>query len=176
MAPASSLLQDAALGDQRETFSQRTPQNQLLVGLEAKARPPSLGAPSPSRPGMFPEASALSLNVDTTRRSVGSGCGERVSEALDEAPWEEARAASSLQGPLVPAIFSLLVHKDYVPFLQLNLCLALRRVGDHHAIPGRRGGEVQVQGSSLSVQGLQPHGPLHLTLNWAGSCSAMNGQ
>lgn len=58
------------------------------------------------------------------------------SEALYKASWEETGAAVPLQGPLVPAVLTLLVHKDNVTFLQLNLCLTLGRVRDHHAIPG----------------------------------------
>ena len=48
-----------------------------------------------------------------------------ASEALHEAAGEEARAAVPLQGPLVPAILTLLVHEDHIPLLQLDLCLAL---------------------------------------------------
>lgn len=53
------------------------------------------------------------------------GVESMSSEALDEAAREEARAAIPLQGPLVPAILTLLVHKDNVAFLQLDLCLTL---------------------------------------------------
>lgn len=60
----------------------------------------------------------------------------RSSEALHKAAWEESGAAVPLQGSLVPAVLSLLVHKDDVTFLQLNLRLTLGRVGDHHAVPG----------------------------------------
>lgn len=48
-----------------------------------------------------------------------------ASEALHEAAGEEARAAVPLQGPLVPAILTLLVHEDHIPLLQLDLCFAL---------------------------------------------------
>lgn len=58
-----------------------------------------------------------------------------ASEALHEAAWKEPRAACPLQGPLVPAVLALLVHKDDVSLLQLNLCLALGRVRHHHAVP-----------------------------------------
>lgn len=57
------------------------------------------------------------------------------SEALDEAAREEARATVPLQGPLVPAVLTLLVHKDNVSLLQLYLCLALGRVRDHDTVP-----------------------------------------
>lgn len=53
------------------------------------------------------------------------GVESMSSEALDEAAREEARAAIPLQGPLVPAVLTLLVHKDNVAFLQLYLCLTL---------------------------------------------------
>lgn len=57
------------------------------------------------------------------------------SEALDEAAREEARAAVPLKGPLVPAVLTLLVHKDNVSLLQLYLCLALGWVRDHDTVP-----------------------------------------
>lgn len=60
------------------------------------------------------------------------------SEALDEAAGEEARAAVPLQGALVPAVLTLLVHKDNVSLLQLYLGLALGRVGDHDTVPEGR--------------------------------------
>lgn len=63
----------------------------------------------------------------------GAGCGEQgvgsaSSEALHKAAWEETSAAVPLQGPLVPAVLTLLVHKDDVAFLQLNFRLALGRI------------------------------------------------
>ena len=52
----------------------------------------------------------------------------RASEALHKAAGEEASAAVPLQGPLVPAVLTLLVHEDHVSLLQLDLCLTLGRV------------------------------------------------
>ena len=51
-----------------------------------------------------------------------------ASEALHKAAREEASAAVPLQGPLVPAVLTLLVHEDHVSLLQLDLCLTLGRV------------------------------------------------
>lgn len=61
--------------------------------------------------------------------------GDWSSEALDKAPGEEARPAIPLQSPFVPAVLTLLVHKHNVTFLQFDLCLALRGVWDHNAVP-----------------------------------------
>ena len=66
------------------------------------------------------------------------------SEALYEASREETGAAIPLQGPLVPAVLTLLVHKDNVTFLQLDLCLALGRVRDHHTVPGGGGNRYHI--------------------------------
>lgn len=98
--------------------------------------------PSPSRvasqepqkgPGALGGPDCLSLPPGDPGESLclGSGAwgvGSVSSETLHKAAREEARAAVPLQGPLVPAVFSLLVHKDYVAFLQLNLGLALGRI------------------------------------------------
>ncbi|CAK7297171.1 hypothetical protein VULLAG_LOCUS5962 [Vulpes lagopus] len=72
-----------------------------------------------------------SLHPLGTPGSLGAqeqGVGGRSSEALHKAAWEETGAAVPLQGSLVPAVLSLLVHKDDVTFLQLNLRLTLGRV------------------------------------------------
>lgn len=82
---------------------------------------------------------ALSLHVGASQEAFlpsALGVESMSSEVLDEAAREEARAAVPLQGPLVPAVLTLLVHKDNVAFLQLDFRLALGRVRDHHAVPG----------------------------------------
>lgn len=75
----------------------------------------------------------LCYAVSPESSSVESG--NSSSEALDKAPGEEARPAIPLQRPFVPAILPFLVHKHNVTFLQFNLCLALRWVWDHNAVP-----------------------------------------
>lgn len=57
------------------------------------------------------------------------------SEALDEAAGKQAGLSRPLQGAFVPTVLPLLVHEHHVPFPQLDLRLALGRVGHHHTIP-----------------------------------------
>lgn len=57
------------------------------------------------------------------------------SEAFDEAAGKQAGLSRPLQGAFVPAVLPLLMDKHHVPFPQLDLRLALRRVGHHHTIP-----------------------------------------
>lgn len=138
----------------------------------------------------------LCYAVSPESSSVEMG-GDSSSEALDKAPGEEARPAVPLQRPFVPAVLPFLVHKHNVTFLQFDLCLALRWVWDHNAVPfpgqrlglwpnschGREGwpgrwrdGKIQIQGACFPVQRLQPHGSLHFTLDWAWAGSAMTGE
>lgn len=57
------------------------------------------------------------------------------SDAVDEAARKEARSTVPLESSFEPAVLALLVHKHYVSFLQLQLSLALRRVGHYHTVP-----------------------------------------
>lgn len=57
------------------------------------------------------------------------------SEALDEAAGEQAGLSRPLQSAFVPAVLPLLVDKHHVALPQLDLRLALGRVGHHHTIP-----------------------------------------
>lgn len=57
------------------------------------------------------------------------------SEALDEAAGKQAGLSRPLQGAFVPTVLPLLMDKHHVPLPQLDLCLALGRVGHHHTIP-----------------------------------------
>lgn len=59
------------------------------------------------------------------------------SDVLHEAPGEEPRLPVPLQRALEPAVLPLLVHEHDVALLELQLCLALRWVGDHHPVPAR---------------------------------------
>lgn len=64
----------------------------------------------------------------------------RSSDVLHEAPREEPGLPVPLQRALEPAVLPLPVHEHDVALLELQLCLALRRVGDHHPVSaGRRG-------------------------------------
>lgn len=63
---------------------------------------------------------ALSLHLGAPQEAFFPGVlgvESASSEVLDEAAREEACAAIPLQGPLVPAVLTLLVHKDNVTFL-----------------------------------------------------------
>lgn len=116
------------------------------------------------------------------------------SEALNEAAGKQARLPRPLQGAFVPAVLPLLMDKHHVPFPQLDLCLALGRVGHHYTIPlsGQgfwlrpedhqsiasaccrgRPGEIGVQGTGLPVQRLESDGPRHLTLDRTGAGSPL---
>lgn len=57
------------------------------------------------------------------------------SDVLHEAPGEKPCLPVPLQRALEPAVLPLLVHEHDVALLELQLCLALRRVGDHHPVP-----------------------------------------
>lgn len=108
------------------------------------ARPPPQAIQSPARGlgrDLGPAGSWLAPGAWASRRPsslLRVPWGAR-SEALHEAAREKARAAIPLQGPFVPAVLTLLVHKDNVTFLQLDLRLALGRVRHHHAVPGGGG-------------------------------------
>lgn len=60
------------------------------------------------------------------------------SEALDEAAGEKAGASGALQGSLIPAVLTLLVHKNDVALLQLDLGVALGRIRHHGAISAEK--------------------------------------
>ncbi len=70
------------------------------------------------------------------------------SEALDEAAGKQARLPRPLQGAFVPAVFPLLMDEHHVSFPQLDLRLALGRVGHHHAIPATHGDSYNTHGAA----------------------------
>ena len=85
--------------------------------------------------------------VTKVRGEAPAGCRRAVeidavrpggpSDVLHEAPGEEPRLPVPLQRALEPAVLPLLVHEHDVALLELQLCLALRWVGDHHPVPVR---------------------------------------
>lgn len=57
------------------------------------------------------------------------------SEALDEAAGEKAGAPGALQSSFIPPVVTLLVNKNDVALLQLDLGVTLGRIRHHGAIP-----------------------------------------
>jgi len=107
-----------------------------------KTSPPSGGVSVAMTRRPPPSCAAAVALLSPWQRGL-CGEGPRVSDAVHEAPGEESGAAVPLQGALEPAVVPLPVDEDHVPFLQLQLRLALRGVGDHHAVAVDQGDAVR---------------------------------
>lgn len=57
-------------------------------------------------------------------------------DAVHEAARKQAGSAVPLQCAFEPAVLPLPVHEHNVPLLEFQLSLALRRIRDHHPVPG----------------------------------------